>query len=121
MNGIGGLMRFFGKLMSRPKGPAAPQPSSDDFAIAIDTLAAQVIAHQRLIGLLMAQLVILTPVERRRDLVNALYSGIDHSEISRYRGFTGASFDEIGRQADEISNSLIDRIAVAVGDKQRGS
>ena len=114
-------MRFFRKLMSRPKGPAAPQPLSGDYAIAIDTLAAQVIAHQRLIGILMAQLVAVTPVDRQRDLINVLYSSGDRSKISRHHGFTGASFDEIARQADEISNSLIDAIAVAVGERNRTS
>ena len=106
-------MRFFGKLVTRLKGPAAP--ASSDFAIAIDTLAAQVIAHQRLIGVLMAQLVAQVPAERRRDLINACYSGIDHSKISQNCGLTGVPFNEIGRQADEISNSLIDSIAIAVG------
>jgi hypothetical protein len=112
-------MQFFGKLISRPKGPAAPQPLSGDYAIAIDTLAALAFAHHRLVGLLMVQLVAVTPVDRRRDLINTLYSGIDRSQISRHFGFTGASFDQIGREADEISNSLIDAIAVAVGERDR--
>jgi hypothetical protein len=62
-------MRFFGKL-SRLKGPAVPTVS--DFAVAIDTIEAQVLAHHRLLGLVMAHVLALTPPEHRRNLVNLL-------------------------------------------------
>jgi len=106
-------MRFFGKLITRLKGPAAP--TSSDFAIAMDTLAAHVIAHHRLVGLIMGHFLALTPPEHRRNLVNLFYSGVSHSDSSAdhgLHGLTGVPFNEIGRQADEISNNLIDAIAV---------
>jgi hypothetical protein len=102
-------MRFFGKLISRLKGP--PAPTLADFAIAIDTLAAQSLAHHRLVGVLMGHVVALTPPERRRDIINAYYSGIDHSKISKNCGLSGVAYSEIGRLADEISNNLVDAIA----------
>jgi hypothetical protein len=103
-------MRFFGKLISRLKGP--PAPTLADFAIAIDTLAAQSLAHHRLIGVLMGHVVALTPPERRRDIINAYYSGVDNSKITENCGLTGTPFNEIGRLADELSNGLIDAVAV---------
>jgi hypothetical protein len=103
-------MGFFAKLISCLKGP--PAPTVSDFAVAIDVLEAQVLAHHRLLGMLMGHVLALTPPEHRRDLVNLLYSGIDHSKISQSCGLTGVPFNEIGRQADEISNGLIDAIAV---------
>src|SRR5665647_2046410 len=80
-------MRFFGKLITRLKGPAAP--ASSDFAIAIDTLAAHVLAQHRLLGLLMGHVLALTPPEHRRNLVNLLYSGISHSDGSADHGLHG--------------------------------
>ena len=103
-------MRFFAKLITRLKGP--PAPTLADFAIAVDVLESQVIAHHRLIGLLMGHCVGLTAPEKRRDLINLLYSGISHPNANAHHGLSGTPFSEIGRQADEISNNLIDAIAV---------
>ena len=112
-------MRFFEKLVTRLKGPATP--ASADFAIAIDTLAAQVIAHHRLIGLLLGHAVALTPAEKRRDFVNLLYSGISHPNANAHHGLSGTPFNEIGRAADEISNNLIDAIAVGNAPSKAGN
>jgi hypothetical protein len=79
-------------------------------ATAVDVLEAQVLAHHRLVGVLMGHVVALTPADRRRDIVNAYYSGIDHSERS-HCGLSGVAYSEIGRLADEISNNLVDAIA----------
>jgi hypothetical protein len=113
-------MRLFRKLM-RP--PCAPQStlSSTDIAEAVDMLSAVTLAHHRLIGVALGHLLVLTPPERRRALVNTLYADapLDAAPKNLNRGLAGKTFQEIGREADDIAATLIDALALAVGDAER--
>jgi hypothetical protein len=117
---VSNIMQFFKKLISRPRSPPAPQLSSSDFAVAIDTLTAITIAHHRLIGLVAGHLLALTPPERRRDLINALYTRAPQEGAPNLKcGLTGRTFEEIGHEADDIATELIDALALAAEDEAR--
>lgn len=93
---------------TKPRG----DPSNRELADAVEFLAAHILAYHKLAGLVLGHLIALTPVDKRRDVINAMYdaaSGQDSMDLNR--AFGGLSFQEIGRMADEIFTSQIDPIA----------
>ena len=91
------------------------EPSNRELADAVEFLSAHVLAYTKLNGMALGHLIALTPVEKRRDVLNAMYDASGRDSMNLNRALGGLSFQEIGRMADEIFTSQIDRIAGIAG------
>jgi hypothetical protein len=105
--------------MNVTKPQEGPAPSNRELAAAIEFLTAHVIAGHKLARVVLGHLIALTPVDKRRDVINAMYDVLGRDSMNLTPALGGLSFQEIGRMADEIYAGHIDFIAGVVGKNDR--